>query len=98
MTKENFINFLNQSSKDQHLNETLKTISDPDQLVELGKKEGFDFSVKHIDDAFGDLKNHPGFFRGVVDAFIEIFSPNHDKEPPAIGVQPFSGQPYNDRK
>jgi predicted ribosomally synthesized peptide with nif11-like leader len=97
MSKENFIKFFKKSSQDRRLNEKLKTISAPDQLVELGKTEGFDFSVKHIDDAIDDLKHKPGFFGGIVEAFIEIFSPNHDDEPPSIGVQPFSGEPYHDR-
>lgn len=96
MSKESFIKFFEKSSQDRRLNEKLKTISAPDQLVELGKTEGFDFSVKHIDDAIDDLKHKPGFFAGIVEAFVEIFSPNHDDEPPSIGVQPFSGEPYHE--
>jgi predicted ribosomally synthesized peptide with nif11-like leader len=47
MSKENFIKFFKKSSQDRGLNEKLKTISAPEQLVELGKTEGFDFSVQH---------------------------------------------------
>jgi predicted ribosomally synthesized peptide with nif11-like leader len=96
MSKENFIKFFEKSSRDRGLNEKLKTISVPDQLVELGKTEGFDFSVEQIDDAIDALKHKPGFFGGIVEAFVEIFSPNHDDEPPSIGVQPFSGEPYHE--
>jgi predicted ribosomally synthesized peptide with nif11-like leader len=89
MSKENFIKFFKKSYQDQRLNEKLKIISAPDQLVELGKTEGFDFSVEHIDNAIEDLKHKPGLFGGIVEAFVEIFSPNHDDEPPWLTDKTF---------
>lgn len=33
----------------------------------------------------------------VTEAALEVFSPNHDSYP-SIGLQPFSGEPFKERK
>lgn len=92
MSKENVFEFFNRAAKDRHLKDKVQTARNQEQLVELGKEAGLDFSPTNVDEAISDLKQRPGFFQGLVEAVLEIFSPNHD-DYPTIGVQPYSGDP-----
>lgn len=92
MSKENVFNFLSKAAKDKQLKTQLKTTSTQDELVGVGNQAGYEFSSEHVDEALTELKQQPGFFGALAEALLEIFSPNHD-DYPAIGVQPFSGDP-----
>ncbi|MEL4895406.1 Nif11-like leader peptide family natural product precursor [Crocosphaera sp. Alani8] len=91
MAKEKVIQFLGEAAKNQDLKDKLQTIKNQEELTSLAKEEGFEFSVEHIDEAFNELKQQPGFFGKLAEAIAEAFSPDHDNIPPSIGVQPYSG-------
>ena len=93
MAKEKVIEFLNEAAQNQTLKDKLQTVKNPDELTSLAQKEGFEFSSQNVDEALNELKQKPGFFGKLAEAIAEAFSPDHDNEPPAIGVQPFSGDP-----
>ncbi|MEA5534552.1 Nif11-like leader peptide family natural product precursor [Crocosphaera sp. XPORK-15E] len=91
MAKEKVIEFLNEAAQNQDLKNKLQTVKNPDELTTLAQKEGFEFSSKNVDEALDELKQKPGFFGKLAEAIAEAFSPDHDNAPPAIGVQPYSG-------
>lgn len=91
MSKENVLGFFNKAAKNEQVKDKLQNVSNTDELVQLGKEEGFEFSSGHVDEALTELKTQPGFFRAIAEAVIEIFSPAKD-DYPASGVQPFSGE------
>lgn len=92
MSKENVFEFLTKAAEDDQLKDKLQTIAGEEELIDLGKEEGFDFSTEHVEEALTDLKRKPGFFSALAEAVLEVFSPLPD-DYPAIGVQPFSGEP-----
>lgn len=92
MSKENVIEFLAKAAEDDQLKDELQTVASEGELVDLGKEKGFEFSSDHVEEAIADLKQKPGFFSALAAAVVEIFSPAQD-DYPAIGVQPFSGEP-----
>ena len=96
MSKENVIEFFTEAAKQESLKEQLKNVNSQDELVDLGKAEGYEFSSEHVEEAIIEFKQKPGFFRMLAEAALEIFSPAHD-DYPATGTQAFSGDPYRDR-
>lgn len=92
MSKEKVVQFFNEAAKNEEIKKELQTVSSKDDLAKLGKSQGFDFSAEHVDAVISDLKEQPGFFGKVVEAFLEIFSPSND-DYPNIGVEPYTGDP-----
>jgi predicted ribosomally synthesized peptide with nif11-like leader len=92
MSKDNVFNFFTKASQKEPLQEKLQTVSSPQELVNLGKAEGFEFSSEHVDEALTELKGKPGFWGKLAEAALTAFSPAHD-DYPNIGLQPFSGDP-----
>ncbi|ELR96747.1 Nif11-like leader peptide family natural product precursor [Gloeocapsa sp. PCC 73106] len=92
MSKEKVLQFLNEAAKNQEIKSELQSISNPEELVDLGKAQGFNFSPEHVDAVLADLKQQPGFFGKLVESMLAIFSPSHD-DYPNVGVEPFSGDP-----
>lgn len=93
MAKEKVIEFLSEAGQNQDLKDKLKTVNNQEELTSLAQKEGFEFEPEHVDEALDTLKRQPGFFGKLAEAIAQAFSPTHDNdnEPPAIGVQPYSG-------
>lgn len=94
MSKDNVFQFLTEAAQQQELKEKLQTVKSQEDLVNLGKELGYDFSEVHIDEALAYLKNQPGFFSKLAEAILWVFSPADDNVP-AIGVQPYSGDTDN---
>lgn len=92
MSKENVLSFLSTAAKDEQLKAQLEAISTQDELVGAGNQAGYEFSSEHVDEALVALKEKPGFFGALAEAVLELFSPSHD-DYPAIGLQPFTGDP-----
>jgi predicted ribosomally synthesized peptide with nif11-like leader len=92
MSKETVLGFLAKAAEDEELKDQLQTVTTSDELTDLAKKEGFEFSPENVEEAITELKQTPGFFRTLAEAVLEIFSPSRD-DYPAIGVQPFTGDP-----
>lgn len=92
MSKDNVFNFFSRAAQKEPLQEKLQAVSSPQELVNLGKEEGFEFSSEHVDEALTELKQKPGFWGKLAEAALAVFSPAHDNYP-NIGVQPFSGEP-----
>ena len=92
MSKANAFSFLTKAAKDEQLKAKLNTASGQNDVVAVANEAGYHFSAEHVDEVLGELKQTPGFFRMVAEAALEIFSPDHD-DYPAIGVQPFTGDP-----
>ncbi|MGK7955809.1 MAG: Nif11-like leader peptide family natural product precursor [Crocosphaera sp.] len=91
MAKEKVIQFLGEAANNQDLKNKLQTVKSQEELTSLAKEEGFEFDSKHVDELLDELKQKPGFFGKLAEAIAEVFSPDHDNVPPAIGTQPFSG-------
>ncbi len=92
MSKDKVFEFFTESAKNQQIKEKLQTVSNKEDLAALGKEQGFEFSPENVDEALSELKEQPGFFGKVIEAFLEIFSPAND-DYPAVGVQPYTGDP-----
>jgi predicted ribosomally synthesized peptide with nif11-like leader len=92
MSKETVFGFLAKAAEDEELKDKLETVTNPDELEDLGREEGFEFSSEHVEEALTELKQQPGFFRAVAEAVLQIFSPSRD-DYPISGVQPFTGDP-----
>lgn len=92
MSTKNVFDFFRHAARDEELKEKLNTVSDPKDLSALGQEHGFEFSPEHVDEALTEVKEQPGFFGKLMEAFLEIFSPSHD-DYPEIGVEPYSGDP-----
>lgn len=90
MSKENALSFLQQAATDPALKSQVQGVDHPSDLVNLAETQGFAFSPDHVREVIPDLKAQRGFFGDLVEAILELFSPNHDNYP-ATGVQPFSG-------
>lgn len=90
MSKDNVFQFFSKAAKNDQLKDKLQTVTSPADLVSLGKEEGLEFSSEHVDEAIGELKEQPDFFRSLAAAVLEVFTPSHD-DYPEVGVQPFSG-------
>lgn len=96
MSKETVLGFLAKAAEDEELKDQLQTVTTSNELTDLGKKEGFEFSPEHVEEAITELQQKPGFFKALAEAVLEIFSPSHD-DYPATGVQPFSGDLNRER-
>lgn len=96
MSKESFFSFLSHAAKDERLQAQLKTTSTQDELVDIGKKTGYEFTSSHVEEGMTELLQKPGFVGSIVEAVLELFSPDHD-DYPATGAQPFSGEPNSKR-
>jgi len=96
MSKEKVLQFFSEAANNPEIKDKLQTVSSQEDLADLGKSEGFEFSSEHVDAVIADLKTQPGFFGKLVEAALEIFSPSHD-DYPNIGVEPFSGDPNPNR-
>ena len=92
MSKKNVLSFLSKAAMNQRLKEQLNMASTQDELVEIGKVSGYDFSVEHLEEAMDELKQKSGFWGSLAAAVVELFSPDHDNYP-ETGVQPYSGDP-----
>lgn len=92
MSKDQVFQFFTKAAQKEQLKEKLQTVTSPDELVDLGKKEGFAFESDHVDEALEELKQNPGFFGKLAQAVVAVFSPSHD-DYPAIGVEPYGGDP-----
>jgi predicted ribosomally synthesized peptide with nif11-like leader len=93
MSKENAIGFFQKASEDQQLKEQVKSASHQDEVLELGKAQGFDFSSEHAQEALAEIQQQqPDFVRDVVEAVLRIFRASDDNYP-ATGMQPFSDDP-----
>ena len=92
MSKENVFSFLTDVAKDEQLKAKVDVASGQEQVMDVARQAGYDFSSEHVDEVLGDLKQKPGFWNMLAEAALEIFSPDHD-DYPATGVQPFSGDP-----
>ncbi|WP_448564194.1 Nif11-like leader peptide family natural product precursor [Trichothermofontia sp.] len=92
MSKDNVFQFFSKAAKNDQLKDKLRTVTSPEDLVSLGQQEGLEFSTEHVEEAIGDLKEQPNFFRSLAAAVLEVFTPSHD-DYPEVGVQPFSGDP-----
>lgn len=92
MSKKNVFSFLSTAAKDEQLKAKLGNTASPDELVNVAKQTGYEFSSEHVDEALDELKQQPGFFGMLAEAALEVFSP-HDDNYPATGVQPYSGDP-----
>ncbi len=90
MAKEKVIQFLGEATKNQTLKDKLQTVKSQEELTSLAKEEGFEFESEHVDEVLDELKQQPGFFGKLAEAIAEVFSPDHDNVPPAIGTQPYS--------
>lgn len=95
MSQETVFGFLAKAAEDDQLKDRLQTVANPEELTDLGKEAGFEFAPEHVEQALTTLKQSPGFFSVLADAIVRVFSPSHDNYP-AIGVQPFSGEPNRD--
>lgn len=96
MSKNQVFEFFSQAAQDESLKKRLQAVSNEEELIDLGKGEGFEFSSEHLDEAMAELRLKPNFFRKLAEAVLEIFSPNHDNYP-AVGVQPYDGEPNRNR-
>ncbi|MGD1895956.1 MAG: Nif11-like leader peptide family natural product precursor [Phormidesmis sp.] len=96
MSKKNVLSFLSEAAKDDKLKEQLKDTASSDELVDVAKHTGYDFSSEHVDEALDELKQRPGFFGMLAEAALATFSP-HDDNYPATGTQPYSGEPAKRR-
>lgn len=96
MSKETVFDFFTEAAKKEPLKDQLKNVKNQDELVDLGKAQGYEFSSEHVEEAIIELKQKPGFFRMLAEAALEIFSPSSD-DYPATGTQAFSGDPYRER-
>jgi predicted ribosomally synthesized peptide with nif11-like leader len=92
MSKDNVFQFFKKASQKEPLQEKLQAVSSPEEIVDLGQKEGFEFSSEHIGEALTELQQKPGFWSKLAEAVVSAFHPPHD-DYPEIGVQPFSGEP-----
>lgn len=92
MSKENALNFLKQAADDPALKDKVQDANHQDELVELGKQHGYEFSPENIQQAIPEIRQQRGFFGDLVEAVLSLFAPAHD-DYPTTGVQPFSGDP-----
>jgi predicted ribosomally synthesized peptide with nif11-like leader len=91
MSKDSVFKFLQEAAQKEQLKEKLQSVNSQEDLVNLGREEGYEFSAAHVDEALEHLKSQPGFFSRLAEAVLSVFSPTHDDVPP-IGVQPYSGE------
>ncbi|NCJ07837.1 Nif11 family protein [Synechococcales cyanobacterium C] len=95
MSKENVFHFFTKAAQDHQLKDKVQATASPDELADLAQSEGYTFAPEHVDDAINEMKKQPGFFGKIAEGFLLIFGPNHP-EYPAVGVQPYSGDPNRD--
>lgn len=93
MSKENALSFLQQAATNPDLKSQVQGAEEPSQVINLGETQGFAFSPDHVREVIPDLKAQRSFFGDLVEAILELFSPNHD-DYPATGVQPYSGDSH----
>ncbi|MGF1478729.1 MAG: Nif11-like leader peptide family natural product precursor [Cyanophyceae cyanobacterium] len=91
MSKEKVLEFFTEAAKEESLQKELQTVSDRQELVQLGQQKGYEFSPQHVEEAIADLQQQPGFFNLLAQAVLAIFGPSND-DYPTTGVQPFSGE------
>ena len=92
MSKDNVFRFFTKAAQKKPLQQKLQAVASPQELVNLGKEEGFEFSSEHVGEVLKELQQKPGFWGKLAEAALAAFSPAHDNYP-NIGVQPFSGDP-----
>lgn len=92
MSKENVFEFLVAAAEDEQLKDKLQTVTNENELANIGQEEGFEFSSEHVEEALTELKRTPGFFSALAEAVLGIFAPSRD-DYPTTGVQPFTGEP-----
>lgn len=96
MSKENVFELFAKASTNDELKSNLGSASSFTDLVELGKKQGLEFSVDQVKEVIADVATKKsGFFGFIAEAVLELFSPVHD-DYPATGAQPFTGEPNRD--
>jgi len=92
MSKENALDFLKQAADRSDLSEQIKEADRTEEIVDLAKQHGFEFSEDDMKNAIPVIQEKPGFFGELAKAVLELFAPAHDNYP-ATGVQPFTGEP-----
>jgi predicted ribosomally synthesized peptide with nif11-like leader len=92
MSKENALDFLTQAADRSELSEQIKEADRTEEVVDLAKQHGFEFSEDDMKSAIPVIKERSGFFGELAKAVLELFAPAHD-DYPATGVQPFTGEP-----
>lgn len=96
MSKEDVVKFLEKIAKNEKLKSKINAVSDNNEFITLGQKEGFDFSSKDLDEIIEELRKKPKFFSLIAEAALAIFSPAHDNYP-ATGAQPFYGDDNSEK-
>jgi predicted ribosomally synthesized peptide with nif11-like leader len=96
MSKNKVFEFFSQAAKNESLKEKVQAVDNETELIDLGKKEGFEFSSEHLKEAVAEMSQKPNFFRKLAESFLDIFSPDRDNYP-AVGVQPYDGEPNRER-
>lgn len=91
MSKDNFIEFLEEISRSKSLKDEVSAISSNEEFINLGQATGFEFSAEDINEIIDELKNKPKFLGLLAESVLAIFSPAHDRYP-ATGMQPFYGE------
>ncbi len=56
MSKEKFRAFSAEISQDDDLQNRVKQIDDPSELIKLGREKGFNFTIEHIRQSLTELK------------------------------------------
>lgn len=91
MSKNQVFDFFALAAKNEELGQKMRSTQDPQQLLEIARSQGFDFSRQELEAALKSLHESPDFFQKLAHAVLEVFSPNHDNYP-SIGVQPYEGE------
>ncbi|MEO1396585.1 MAG: Nif11-like leader peptide family natural product precursor [Cyanobacteria bacterium J06634_5] len=53
---------LSTAAKDEQLKAKLGNTASPDELINVAKQTGYEFSSEHVDEALDELKQRPVFF------------------------------------
>ncbi|MDB9527786.1 Nif11-like leader peptide family natural product precursor [Oscillatoria sp. CS-180] len=91
MSKENALEFLTQAADSSALTEQVKEADQKEEIVDLAKQHGFEFSEDDMKKAVPVVQEKSGFFGDIAKAIIELFAPAHD-DYPATGAQPYTGE------
>jgi predicted ribosomally synthesized peptide with nif11-like leader len=91
MSKENAIDFLTQAADSPNLSDQVKEADRKEEIVDLAKQHGYEFSEDDMKKAIPAIQEKSGFFGELAKAVLELFGPTHD-DYPATGVQPFTGE------
>ncbi|NER84013.1 MAG: Nif11-like leader peptide family natural product precursor [Leptolyngbya sp. SIO1D8] len=91
MSKKKALDFLTQAADSPALVNKVKDAQHKQEVVDLAKQHGYEFSTEDVKQAIPEIADQPGFFGELAKAVLELFGPTHD-DYPATGVQPFTGE------